>query len=338
MQPIHKGGKKPKPDPASYKGIYLISALAKLVEGIIIKRLTQYTEQHSTLTDNQLGTRSNCQIHDAIYSIIAIIQHNFFAKGQPTYVAFLDFTTAFPSVFREGLLSTMHERNIVGKMWRVLRLRFDIVEIRVLHPKIRQSSEGKILQGLPEGSRLSPTLFGIVVADLIHELQHRFPNATITHNGNIVWIGEILYVDDLCLISTNAQELQEMIHVCQTWSEKARMQINADKSKIIAFHETAQQRNARQKPMKKGGQIIYPAPFHLLSSFPDKKSEQQQYIDGTALGSLASKGVKCTPLQGVKEFDYFGLRHDDERSKQLHKSEGNERPRPSLRRVLFAPV
>jgi len=115
MQPIYRGGKKPKPDPASYRGIYLSSVLAKLFEGIIIKRLTPYTEQHSTLTDNQLGTRSNRQIHDAIYSIIAIIQHNFFAKGQPTYVVFLDFAMAFPSVFREGLLSMMHERNITGK-------------------------------------------------------------------------------------------------------------------------------------------------------------------------------------------------------------------------------
>jgi len=145
MQPIYKGDKKTKPDPASYRGIYLSSALARLFEGIIIKRLAQYTEQHSTLPGNQLGTRSNRQIHDAIYSIIAIIQHNFFAKGQPTYVAFLDFATAFPSVFREGLLSTMHERNIVEKLWHALRLRFNIVKIRVLHPKIRQSSEAEIL-------------------------------------------------------------------------------------------------------------------------------------------------------------------------------------------------
>jgi len=137
MQPIYKGGKKLKPDPASYRGIYLICALEKLFKGIIIKQLTQYTEQHSTLSaapfehiklpaklldyflrsnksnvnqsDNQLGTRSNHQMYDAIYSIIAIILHNFFAQGQPTYVAFLDVATAFPSVFREGLLPTMHE-------------------------------------------------------------------------------------------------------------------------------------------------------------------------------------------------------------------------------------
>jgi len=87
--------------------------------------------------------------------------------------------------------------------------RFHIVKVRVLHPRIPKSSSVDILRGVPEGSRLSPTLFGIFVAELIHELKVQFPNATITHNGEVRWIGGIVYVDDMCLISTDALEFQD---------------------------------------------------------------------------------------------------------------------------------
>jgi len=42
-----------------------------------------------------------------------------------------------------------------------------------------------------------------------------------------------------CLISTDAQELQMMIDTCQTRSEKAQMQLNADKTKIMCFHHAS---------------------------------------------------------------------------------------------------
>ena len=76
VQPIYKGGNKSKADPASYRGIYLCSALAKLFEGILISRLTKFTETQNTLTENQLGTRPGRQIHDAIYCLFSIIQYN----------------------------------------------------------------------------------------------------------------------------------------------------------------------------------------------------------------------------------------------------------------------
>ena len=50
MQSIYKGDSKPRDDPASYR--YLSSALAKLFEGILISRLTKFTETHNTLTEN----------------------------------------------------------------------------------------------------------------------------------------------------------------------------------------------------------------------------------------------------------------------------------------------
>ena len=92
------------------------------------------------------------------------------------------------------------------RMWMHLRARFQSVFIRVLHPGIRESNAVEILRGLPEGSRLSPTLFGIFVSDLINTLKKKFPNASVAWGGSSVWIGGILYVDDLCLISANPQE------------------------------------------------------------------------------------------------------------------------------------
>jgi len=96
-------------------------------------------------------------------------------------------------------------------MWKHVRERFQVVKVRVLHPKIPERNSVDILRGVSKSSRLSPTLLGILVSGLIHELKTQFPNATITQNGGLRWIGGILYVDDLCLISTDAHELQMMI-------------------------------------------------------------------------------------------------------------------------------
>jgi len=140
------------------------------------------------------------------------------------------------------------------------------------------------------------------VTDLIRELTEKFPNATITHSEDLRWIGEILYVDDLCLISTDAHELQMMINTCQTWSEEARMQLNADKTKIMCFHETTQVRNAREKPWKIQGESVCPSPFHILSMFPD-------YTNPNAIPHTYPSFIS-TPLQEVKQIDYLGLQLD----------------------------
>jgi len=125
LQPIYIGHNKDKTDPASYRGIYLNDTLAKLLEGLLIARLTTHTELLNTLTDSQLGPKPNTQTHDAIYSLFAIIQHNKYTLDKPTHVSFVNYSMAYPSVHCDGLSSTLLENDIQGNMWYHLRTRFN---------------------------------------------------------------------------------------------------------------------------------------------------------------------------------------------------------------------
>ena len=90
-------------------------------------------------------------------------------------MAFVDHSTVYPSVHRDGLSSNSLKNDIRGNKWHHLRARFDKIELRVLYPGISAHHTVNILRGLSEGSRLSPTLFGIFVADLVHELRANCP-------------------------------------------------------------------------------------------------------------------------------------------------------------------
>jgi len=198
LQSIYKGHNKDKTEPASYRGIYFNDTLAKLFEDLLISRLTTHTELLNTLTHNQLGTKPDTQTHDAIYSLFAIIQHNKYTLQKPTYVAFIH-----PSVHRDGLSSTLLKNDIRGNMWHHLRARFDKIKLRALHPGISARHTVDILRGLPEGSRLSPTLFGIFVADLVHELTAKghsswIPTAKPTHPPTRIYNTHLDWRSTLC--------------------------------------------------------------------------------------------------------------------------------------------
>ena len=135
--------------------------------------------------------------------MLATIRNNQQFDQSPTYCAFIDFSTAYPSVHRNRLSSILHDHNIQGKMWRLLTSTYHLVQVRVLHPLLGPNRFTPIQRGLPEGSRLSPILFGIFMSELLRQLEKDFPHAyTYTSQGNI-WIGVIAYVDDLWYSSVN---------------------------------------------------------------------------------------------------------------------------------------
>ena len=76
-----------------------------------------------------------------------------------------------------------------------------------------------------------------------------------------------------------------MLHVCQQWSIRNRMQINTEKTKIMALFETPALLRAQRDQHQPGPTM---PPFHVYSPFPT--SDPHSY-----------------PTHEVFQFEYLGL-------------------------------
>jgi len=81
------------------------------------------------------------------------------------------------------------------------------------------------------------------------------------------------------------RELQSMLHACQQWSIRNRMQINTEKTKLMAFFETPALVRARGDQHQTSPTM---PPFHVYSPFPT--SDPRSY-----------------PIFEVFQFEYLGL-------------------------------
>jgi len=136
-------------------------------------------------------------------------------------------------------------------------------------------------------------------------------------------IGGLLYVDDLALMSTSPRELQAMLNVCQEWSFRNHMQINTQKTKVMAFFKTPSLQKARGG-QHQPGQII--PSFHIHAPFPtsstcssliqfeylglilDPKLELTMHLATTEAIRRAAHGQSM--IQAV----FYSLRYDKKRS------------------------
>ena len=105
----------------------------------------------------QGGFRRNRRTTDQVFVVSGIGQIRR-SQGKKTWMAFLDFKKAFPSVWREGLWEKMKEYGIDGKFLRVCQNLYCDVGARVRVGKVF-SERYTIEEGLRQGCILSPSLF-----------------------------------------------------------------------------------------------------------------------------------------------------------------------------------
>ena len=186
-------------DPSNYRGISLISCLAKLYLNMWTRRLSKHIDP--MLAEEQFAFREKRTTGDAVFVLHEILLRRKRAL-QPTYCCFIDFRKAFDYVWRDGLWHALWELGVRGKAWRILRSIYSATESAALIEG-SPSDFHPLQSGVRQGDPLSPLLFNI----FINRLAAALKQAGVGLQLGLCDLADLLFADDVVLMADSADEL-----------------------------------------------------------------------------------------------------------------------------------
>ena len=204
VKPIPKNLEKSPYVPLNYRGISLISCIAKIYSGILNSRVSAYLED-SKILEEQNGFRKDRSCEDHIFVLSSLIKSKK-AENKSAFPSFIDVSKAFDCINNDFLYYKLIKNNIGGKIYYAIQELYKETLSCVQLSNMR-TEWFQTLYGVRQRDNLSPILFNIYISDLAEELKSM--NLDIIMGDMDICI--LLYTDDIVLVSENEQNLQHML-------------------------------------------------------------------------------------------------------------------------------
>ena len=218
---IAKPGKNPA-DVTSYRTISLLPQLSKILQKILLRRLTPILADAKSIASHQFGFRPQHGTVEQAHRIVHKINDDLDNKRFCT-AAFIDISQAFDKVWHTGLFYklkqalphpayTLLTSYLTDRMFQV-RYQKEYTPLYAIH------------SGVPQGSILGPILYSLYSADL--------PETEQT--------GTATYADDTAILASHHDSIaateQLQYHLCrlEQWIKRWRTRANETKSTHVTF-------------------------------------------------------------------------------------------------------
>ena len=219
-------------DASNYRGITVSSCLGKLFTLVINERLIEFLDVRNILSHYEIGFRRGYRTTDHVF-ILDTILNSYFSKRKKVYACFVNFSKAYDSVWRNGLLYKLILNGLSLKFILLIKSMYAELQAAVKLPN-GVTPYFSSLVGVRQSCNLSPMLFNLFVNDIFD----LFDNAKCDPvKLQTKLIHCLMYADDLLILSETENGLTKSLERLSNYAKKWKLKISAKKTKIIVFNK-----------------------------------------------------------------------------------------------------
>ena len=213
----------------NYRPIALASVISKVLEKIILERLTPYFNT----AHNQFGFKPKHSTDLCIYALKDVI--DMYRRGNSSVlVGFIDASKAFDRVNHFKLFTKLRQRGVPDAYTRILAFWYANQSVRIKWGDT-VSTPFSVGNGVRQGGILSPALFNLYMDDLSVQLSHCKTGCLI---GDKL-VNHLMYADDLSIVSPSSAGFQQLLNICTEYGLLFDVKYNAKKSTVLICRSKA---------------------------------------------------------------------------------------------------
>lgn len=216
--------------PNNYRPISLLPTMSKILERVILSRITSHLEEHRIVPLQQFGFKRG---HSTIHQLVRLTNDikDSFTRRQSAGMVLLDVEKAYDSVWQNAIL---HKMKLADFPQYILKLLYSFLNNRSFQVVVdgELSHHQQIPFGVPQGAVLSPILYNIFMSDLVM----------------IDGIEYYLFADDTGFVAFDKnpkliiEKLQSAQDALEGYQRRWKIKINPTKTQAIFFSRRRSQR------------------------------------------------------------------------------------------------
>ena len=212
---------------------------------VILNRLKPQAEE--IIAEEQAGLRAGRSTTEQIFNL-RILCEKYLQHQQNLYHVFIDLKKAFDRVWHAALWATMRKYNISANLVRTIEQLYDKATSAVqMNGSIGEWFRTTVR--VRQGCLLSPTLFNIFLERIMSDALEEHDGKVSIGGRNIT---NLRFADDIDALAEEEQELEALVESLDKTCTRYKMEISAEKTKLMTNSANGIQREIKVKGQKLG--------------------------------------------------------------------------------------